>query len=276
MIRAALILASAEFQEGLRNRWVLSAMLLLTTLAFTLAMLGSSPIGETRVSALTVTTVSLASLSVYLIPLLALTLTYDAIVGERERGTLLLLLTYPVTRSQVIGGKFLGHLAIIAAAIVVGYGCTGVYIGINNETSSAEWLLFSTMMASSMVLGSVFIALGFLISVMVVSRATAAGTAIAIWLFLVVLYDLILLGIVLSSPLESFSANLFGAFMLLNPADVYRLFNLAGSEAASLVSGSAGVLESSFLTPEILAISLFLWIILPLLTSIWVFKRHEL
>ena len=43
-------------------------------------------------------------------PLIALLLSYDAIVGEVERGTMMLLLTYPVARWQVVLGKFLGHV----------------------------------------------------------------------------------------------------------------------------------------------------------------------
>jgi len=255
---------------------VLSAVLLLATLAFSLALLGSSPIGETRASALNVTTVSLASLSVYLIPLIALTLSYDAIVGEKERGTLLLLLTYPISRWQVISGKFLGHLAIIGIAIVLGYGSTGAYIAIQDGAVVQDWWLFAAMVGSSLMLGSVFIGLGYLISVAVSSRATAAGVAITSWLFMVVVYDLLLLGVVLADSEHSISTNLFGTLLLLNPADVYRLLNLAGSEAASLVSGSLGVMDSSVLHPGILITVLGLWTLLPLATSIWIFKRHEL
>ena len=40
--------------------------------------------------------VSLSSLTIFLVPLIALLLSHDAIVGEAERGTLLLLLSYPV------------------------------------------------------------------------------------------------------------------------------------------------------------------------------------
>jgi len=276
MIRPVLILAAAEFQEGLRNRWVVSAVLLLAALAFSLALLGSSPIGETRVSAMNVTTVSLASLSVYLIPLIALILSHDAIVGERERGTLLLLLAYPINRWQVITGKFLGHLAIITAAIVLGYGSTGLYLAVTSGAQASDWQLFVSMVGSSLMLGSVFIALGYLISVAVSSRATAAGVAIASWLLMVVVYDLLLLGLVLTDTENNISENLFGAFLLLNPADVYRLFNLAGSDAASLVSGSFGVLENSFLSSGVLILCLALWIVAPLLTSIWIFKHHEL
>lgn len=275
-MRQVLTLAAEEFQEGLRNRWVISSALLLGCLAFSLALLGTSPIGESRVSALSVTTVSLASLSVYLLPLIALTLSYDSIVGERERGTLLLLLTYPISRWQVICGKFLGHIAIIAVAIVLGYGATGIYLAVSSSAGYDEWLLFTAMLGSSLLLGSAFIALGYLISVATPSRATAAGVAICTWLFMVVIYDLLLLGLVLSSAGENIDSDVFSTLLLFNPADIYRLFNLAGSDAASLVSGSLGTLESSFLSPGLLMAVLFLWVVAPLLASIWIFKRHEL
>jgi Cu-processing system permease protein len=276
MIRPLLILATAEFQEGWRNRWVLCAVLLLAALAFALALLGSSPIGETRISALNVTTVSLASLSVYLIPLIALTLSYDAIVGERERGTLLLLLTYPVRRWQVIAGKFLGHLAIIATAVILGYGATGTYLALATDIHPGDWAMFFSMVASSLILGGVFVALGYLISVTVSSRATAAGIAVACWLFIVVVYDLLLLGLVLNDSGHWISTDLFGTLLLLNPADVYRLFNLAGTSSASLVSGSVGLMDDSFLSPALLILVLCLWVVAPLLVSVRVFTRHEL
>jgi Cu-processing system permease protein len=276
VIRPLLLLAAEEFQEGLRNRWVISSVLLLAILAFSLALLGTSPIGETRVGALNVTTVSLASLSVYLLPLIALTLSYDAVVGERERGTLLLLLTYPISRWQVICGKFLGHFTIIAVAILLGYGMTGVYIAVTDSAPAQDWLLFAAMLGSTLMLGSAFIALGYLISVTVSSRATAAGIAISVWLLVVVIYDLLLLGLVLSDAGKVINSDMFGALLLLNPADIYRLFNLAGSEAASLVSGTLGTMDSSFLSSGLLLSVLCLWIIVPIAISIWVFNRHEL
>ena len=56
---------------------------------------------------------------VFLLPLIALLISHDAIVGEMERGTMLLLLSYPVGRWQVLLGKFVGHLAILAFATLL-------------------------------------------------------------------------------------------------------------------------------------------------------------
>ena len=59
---------------------------------------------------LAIAVANLSSLGVYLLPLLALMLSFDAVVGESERGTLNLLLAYPVDRWQVILGKFFAAL----------------------------------------------------------------------------------------------------------------------------------------------------------------------
>ena len=89
-MKPVLIMAMAEIQEGIRNRWILASILLLLILAVSLTLLGSTPVGLTKASLLSVTMVSLTSLSIYLVPLIALMLSFDTIVGEYERGTLLL------------------------------------------------------------------------------------------------------------------------------------------------------------------------------------------
>src|SRR5215471_20024708 len=120
-MRQVMLIAGKELRDGLRNRWVLAVTLLLALFALTLSFLGSAPTGTVKVSPLAVTIVSLSSLSIFLLPLIALLLSYDAIVGEVDRGTMALLLAYPVSRWQVMIGKFLGHLAVLAIATGIGY-----------------------------------------------------------------------------------------------------------------------------------------------------------
>ncbi|MFB6357684.1 MAG: ABC transporter permease, partial [Thiohalorhabdaceae bacterium] len=115
-----LALAKKEFRDGLRNRWVLAVSVVLGVLA--LAYFGAAPSGEVGFTPMGVTIASLTSLAIYLIPLIALVLCYDAIVGERETGTLLLLLGYPVQRWQIFVGKFAGQAAILALSIIAGFG----------------------------------------------------------------------------------------------------------------------------------------------------------
>lgn len=273
-MRAVLILARKELRDGLRDRWVAATILLLAALALSLAFLGSAPVGNIKASAMSVTVASLSSLTVYLLPLIALMLSFDALVGEFERGTMLLLLTYPVARWQVVVGKFLGQVGILMLAILIGYGGAGLAIAATSSTDPESWQAYLAMMSSSLLLGSVFLALGFLVSVVVHERATAVGGAVGLWLGFVVLYDLALLGALLADEGQRLGQAILSTLMLINPTDVYRIFNLTGSEGVSLVSGMAGM-GANFGHGLMLAI-LACWVVIPLAATTLLFKRKEL
>jgi len=123
-----LIIAQKEIRDNLRNRWVLAATILMFALALALGFMGSTPTGSVKVDPLTVTVVSLSSLSIFLVPLIAMLMSYDAIIGEIERGTMALLLSYPISRWQILVGKFIGHTALLAIATLIGYGAAGLIL----------------------------------------------------------------------------------------------------------------------------------------------------
>jgi Cu-processing system permease protein len=265
-----------EFLDGLRNRWVAAAIILLGAMALTLLLVGSAPSGVTRAGALAISVVSLASLSVYLLPLIALMLSFDALVGEFERGTMLLLLTYPVSRWHVVMGKFFGHLMILAVAIVVGYGGAALVTIFSTEGGIAGWEAYLTMMGSSLLLGAVFVALGYMVSVLVRERSTAAGAAIALWLVFVVLYDLGLLGILLADDEQRISQSVFSFLLLASPTDTYRILNMTAFDTVGQAAGIAGVsARMAFGVPLLLSL-LIGWITIPLLATMAVFHRREL
>ena len=276
-MRNILLIAAKEIQESLRNWWVLSTTLLLAALALTLTFLGSAPTGSVGVRALDVVIVSLSSLTIFILPLIALLISHDAIVGEIERGTMLLLLSYPVGRWQVLLGKFAGHLAILAFAIVLGYGAAALALLTTGAAIDTEsWAAFGKMIGSSILLGATFIALGYLISSLVPVRGTAAGIAVGIWLLLVLIYDMALLGLLVVDQGRFISADTLNTLLLLNPTDVYRMFNLAGSANVSVFSGMAGLADTMTLNPEILLMALAAWAALPLALAAFVFSRREL
>lgn len=70
------IITGKEVRDSLRNRWVLAATLLLAALALSLGFWAASPTGSVKVDPLTVTVVSLSSLSIFLIPLIAMLLAF--------------------------------------------------------------------------------------------------------------------------------------------------------------------------------------------------------
>jgi Cu-processing system permease protein len=275
-MRTILIVARKEIQEGLRNRWVLANTLLLAALALTLTFLGSAPAGIVGAGALDVVIVSLSSLTIFLVPLIALLISHDAIVGEMERGTLLLLLSYPVRRWQVVFGKFLGHLSILAFATLLGYGAAALALAATGAAiDAASWSAFGSMVLSSVLLGAVFVAIGYLVSALVRERGTAAGIAIGVWLLFVLIYDMALLGMLVVDQGRTMGAELLNAALLLNPTDAYRLLNM-GSGGAGSVSGMIGIAQNASVAPAMLIAALMVWVIVPLTAATLVFSRKEL
>jgi Cu-processing system permease protein len=272
---APLVVAAQELRAGVRNRWVIATTLLLAALALSLALLGSAPTGTLGADPLAVVVVSLASLSIFLVPLIALLLSFDAVVGEAERGTLLLLLSYPLARWQIVVGKFLGHATILALAIVLGYGAVAVVLLLTEQVALQAWSAFATLIGSTILLGAAFLALGALSSVVVRERATAAGLAVTLWLLFVLIYDSALLGLLVADQGRIVTPAVVDALLLLNPADAYRLLNLAGDEAVATLAGMAGPGEAARLPQGLLLASLAGWIAAPLGLAVVVFGRRQ-
>ncbi|NOX73508.1 MAG: ABC transporter permease subunit, partial [Alphaproteobacteria bacterium] len=121
-----LTIARLELIIARRNLWVTTSVLLMALFSVVLTLAGSAPTGVLGVSPLVVAVTSITTLSVYLVPLVGLLLSFDAISGEIERGTLALSLSYPLSRAEILIGKFLAHLAVLGFAVGVGLGLTGL------------------------------------------------------------------------------------------------------------------------------------------------------
>jgi Cu-processing system permease protein len=244
MFSRILTVAGQEIRIGIRNRWILLAAMILAVFSLALALLGSAPAGTLGVDRLTITVASLASLSVYLVPLIALLLAFDAICGEIERGTLLMTLSCPISRVEFLIGKAVGHTLVLAFALVVGYGLTAGLLVAAGYGSLSGLADFVRLIATSVLLGVCFLATGYVLSSLTRQSRTAAAASVAVWLMMVVLYDLALLGALVANPSGVFASDVFPYAILLNPADAFRLFNLAALGASDLVGGMAGVADA--------------------------------
>jgi Cu-processing system permease protein len=131
------------------------------------------------------------------------------------------------------------------------------------------------MIGSSVLLGTVFLALGYLVSVVVRDRGMAGGLAIGIWLLLVLIYDMALLGALVADQGRHISAGLFNHLLLLDPADIYRLFNLSGMKVSAF-SGMAGLAEQAQFSRPTLLVALVAWIAAPLALAALLFRRRQL
>lgn len=263
------IIAFKEFRDRIRNRWVIAVAIIFTAFALAIAYFGSAQQGEVGFQNIALTVASLVSLVIYLIPLIALILGYDAIVGERERGSLDLLLSMPITRLELILGKFLGLSAALACATLIGFGSVGLLL--TYQTSLDALYHYLGFMFSAILLGMVFLSLAVMLSVIAKDRARVSGAAIAMWFFFVLIYDLILLGILVLTG-GNFGETLFPLLLLLNPADIFRILNIFSTEDLKVFYGLATVFPASLSNPWLLGSMMITWIVMPLTVALWRFK----
>ncbi len=273
MTARILAIAKVEMLILRRNMWLFMATLIMVLFALALTFAGSAPTGALGVDMLTVSVASMTTLSVYLAPLLALMMSFDSIAGEVDRGSLPLLLSYPAGRGEILGGKFLAHLAALGFAMVVGFGSAGAVAALSGGAGVASAIALARLILTSVLLGAVFVMLGYMLSAMAKTPAAAAGMAAALWLVFVVLFDLGLLGAVVMDGGGYFTKVIFPWLMVANPADAFRVWNIAASDAVAMTSGMAGAANT--LPKWAAPISLLAWPLIGFALARLAFTRVE-
>lgn len=128
-----------------------------------------------------------------LAPLISLSLSFDAICGERSRRTLSRLLAQPIYRDAVINGKFLAALIILTVmllslgTLVAGLGL--LLIGV--PPTLEEIVRIGVFLLLTVVYMALWCALATLFSVIFRQAATSALASIAVWLFFSVFAQLL-------------------------------------------------------------------------------------
>jgi len=211
MGRVAVAVVLHELQERARDRWVVVVTGLFALLAVGIAAYGSAA----EDTAAVVMAPSLVTLAAFLVPLVALVLGHDAIVGERERHTLGLLMSLPVRRSEILVAKYVGRLIALVFAVVLGLGSAAVFL----EAGQRGVVL--SLLPPTLLLGAAFLSIGVLISTSTQRVATAASMAIAVWFLVVFAYDLGLLAALVATD-GALSQDTITWAVVLNPAGLYR------------------------------------------------------
>ena len=124
----------------------------------------------------------------YVLSLIALLFTFDSISGERERGTLRLILANPMPRHIVLIGKFLGALISISIPFTL-----SVLINLFVITASGDvhldaeaWGRLSIIFIVAVLYAGLFIALGLLVSARVQGSAVSLVILLLTWVTFVV------------------------------------------------------------------------------------------
>lgn len=134
-----------------------------------------------------VNTFDLQMVVTIVLSLFAVLLSYDAFSGEREQGTLKLLMSYSTSRAQVFTAKFLSMLLVISIPVAISMVCSLIvlqfFFGI--AFVGSEWLALLMMFFSTLLYAAVFIALGMLCSATLRRPSTSIIAAILFWSVLV-------------------------------------------------------------------------------------------
>lgn len=245
-MRNVWLVARKELADCLQSRWLLSGGLLFAILSLAV-FFGTAAIGGSfSFPPLSVVMNSLVSLTVFLLPLLAILLCYDAFVGELEGGMLILMLTYPVTRTAFLLGKALGQGAAIGIVLLAGFAVMPVAACLADVPYTIGELTTAIVVTalSAWLLGLVFMFASYCVSLSVRTKAQALAILVLLWLAVVLLYDLGLLVAAVSFT-GGLPRDLLNVLMLANPASGFRLLNqtLFGSVQTTVpIYALAGVL----------------------------------
>lgn len=276
-MNAILTVAWKEFRDDFRNRWTVAIAVLFALLALTIAWFGGAAAGRVGFTSFDATLASLTTLGAFVIPLIGLLIAYDTIVGERDDGTLLLMLSYPLARGQLVSGKFLGHCAALAVATLAGFTLAVAIMQVMQPVAQTldAWLVIGRFIVSASMLGACFVGVACLISVQAASKSRAAGLALIGWLASVVLFDLALLALLVVSGGNPVERAVYPYLLLLNPVDVFRLVNLAtlGSGAGNELL--TGMTAGYAYPPALLYALLLAWAVLPFAWAALAFRGKE-
>jgi ABC-2 type transport system permease protein len=235
----------------------------------------------------------------FFVPIVAIVLAYESITGERDSGTLKLLLSLPHSRLDVVVGKAIGRGVVVTTAILIAFVVAALtLVPTPFEFAFANYVGFALL---TVVLGLAFVGLSVGFSAAAeTSRRAMIGTVTMFVLFTLIwssfasgltrlLRENTGLGSETLVPLHLF-------VKILNPTEAYRtlvISLLSGDPFAARVSlaGGAGLqgalnrqayaqaLGGSvpfYLSDPVMVLVLLFWIVVIPLAGYWAFEDADL
>ena len=123
-----------------------------------------------------------------ILSLMGLIFAYDAIAGERERGTLRLVLAQPIGRGQILLAKYISAMACLLVPLILSLLFALLLLTRSIPLSTADFLRIAGIVLTSFAYLSLFYLIGLLISVATRRTGTALMLAMFVWGFLILVY----------------------------------------------------------------------------------------
>jgi Cu-processing system permease protein len=251
-----------ELRDVGRSRWLIAYTLFFAIVTDALLRFGGG--GKALVS--------LASIALFIIPLVALV--FGTVFLDNARDFTELLLAQPITRRQLYIGLYLGLTLPLAAA----FG-TGVLVPfvLHRAADPALRSSLGALLGIGVTLTFVFTAFAFVIAAWSEDRLRRMGTAIGVWLLLAVLYDGLVLVLVMlfgDYPIE----RPMLAVMVANPVDLARVLLLLQLDMSALMGYTGAAFQQVFSGGKGIAIAslaLAFWVAAPVLLGLRSFRKRD-
>jgi Cu-processing system permease protein len=257
------VIAKKEIMDNVRNLWIIVMTIIFAALTIAMSALGSYFLEGWQ--SLEITVLMMMSIVSLLVPIIGLMIGYAAVVGEVEKGSMSMMISLPVSRLQIIIGKLLGLGGVLSFTIIVGFGISGIIIGIMvPNVNYVEYLIF---IIATILVGLVYLNVAFFFSTVFKKRSTALGGAIFLWFFFNMILPIILLGIAwggaaLSDIAKGVVPDWYFLVDLVNPMSVYSALvylNIGGGASPNFTGPRLQYPE--FYSSILMVLILLLWII---------------
>lgn len=263
--------ARREFRDAVSSRWFLLYTLSFTALAVAVSFLSLSGTGAHGFAGFGRTAAGLLNLIMLIVPLMALMAGAGSIAGERERGTLLYLLAQPISRTQVLIGKYVGLALALICSLFFGFGVSAGVLAL--RTGGVGLGAYAMLIGFTCALALTMLSVGMLISVVSRRSGVATGVGLFVWLTLVFVSDL---GLMAGAILFKLRVQEVFGLAILNPLQAFKMGVIVNLNASLDVLGPVGVYASQTFgaaLPWLLAASLAVWGLAPLAVAAVVFNR---
>lgn len=150
--------------------------------------------------------IDLSTIVLIVLSLFAIVLTYDSVSNEKESGTLRLVFSCTITRTQFIIGKFLGNWIGLIISLLIPILISLILVLINKVPLNFEhWIKFVVLLGFIIFFVSFFIALGVLISTLTKKSSFSLLLCLSSWIFF--LFIIPRVSILLANQIVSIPTN---------------------------------------------------------------------
>ena len=285
-------IAKKDFRDAVQSRalWALVVVFVALSIGSTYAYVEVPQLfggaGGTTFAGLLFFTVGLTGLFV---PLAAIVVCYKSLAGERELGSIKLLLSLPTNRGHVFAGKLVGRAAVLVCGLGVGLltglGFGSLLLGTADLSAAATFALITLTFAA--IYGVIMVSL----SAMTGSTSRAITLALGFFVVFELFWDVVPIGVlyvVNGFQLPTGVPDWTYPLMQLPPSSAYlssvvallpELAETAGAAPAQTAAGAGTASATAapfYASPELGLAVLAFWLVVPATVGYYRFRAADL